>query len=47
MLDLVRFEYDLLATFLVEKRGYDPTIRHKDFDTDSHLICKVGHILGD
>jgi hypothetical protein len=39
---LWRFEYDLLATFLVEKRGYDPTIKHKDFDSDSHLICKVG-----
>jgi hypothetical protein len=38
---LSRFEYDLLATFLVEKRGYDPSIKHKDFDSDSHLICKV------
>ena len=39
---MIRFEYDLLATFLVEKRGYDPSIKQKTFDSDSDFVCKVG-----
>ena len=38
---MIRFEYDLLAAFLVEKRGYDPSIKQKTFDTDSDFVCKV------
>lgn len=40
---MVRLEYDLLATFLVEKRGYDPAIKYKTFDTDKGVdfVCKV------
>ena len=38
---MIRFEYDLLATFLVDKRGYDPSIKQKTFDSDSDFVCKV------
>ena len=41
---MIRFEYDLLATFLVEKRGYDPSIKQKTFDSDSDFVCKVLYI---
>ena len=36
-----RLEYELLADFLVEKRGYDPSLQQKAFDTDSDFVCKV------
>ena len=36
-----RFEYDLLATFLVEKRGYDQSLKIRDFELDQDFICKV------
>ena len=36
-----RLEYELLADFLVEKRGYDPSLKQKAFDTDSDFVCKV------
>lgn len=35
-----RFEYELLASFLVEKRGYDPSIRQRSFDSDADFVCK-------
>ena len=41
---MIRFEYELLATFLVEKRGYDPSIKQKTFDSDSDFVCKVGEM---
>lgn len=37
---MVRLEFDLLAEFLVEKKGYDPAIRAKDFDQDLDFVCK-------
>ena len=36
-----RLEYGLLADFLVDKRGYDPSLQQKSFDTDSDFVCKV------
>ena len=36
-----RLEYELLADFLVEKRGYDPSLKQKAYDTDSDFVCKV------
>lgn len=36
-----RLEYELLADFLVEKRGYDPSLQQKAYDTDSDFVCKV------
>ena len=36
-----RLEYELLADFLVEKRGYDPRLKQKAYDTDSDFVCKV------
>ena len=38
---MIRFEYDLLAAFLVEKRGYDPSIKQKTFDSEAEFVCKV------
>ncbi len=37
---LIRLEYDLLAEFLVAKKGYDPAIRQRNFDLDLDLVCK-------
>ena len=37
---MIRLEYDLLAEFLVAKKGYDPAIRAKPFDADRHFVCK-------
>lgn len=37
---MIRFEYELLAAFLVEKRGYDPSIKQKTFDSESDFVCK-------
>jgi len=37
---MVRLEYDLLATFLVDKHGYDPAVKHKTFDQDCDFVCK-------
>jgi len=37
---MIRFEYELLATFLVDKRGYDPAIKMRDFDLDQEFLCK-------
>nr|XP_040575315.1 LOW QUALITY PROTEIN: 5'-nucleotidase domain-containing protein 1-like [Lepeophtheirus salmonis] len=37
---MVRLEYDLLAEFLVTKKGYDPAIRRQTFDHDRDFICK-------
>ena len=39
--NLFRFEYELLANFLVEKRGYDPSLKLRDFELDQDFICKV------
>ena len=30
-----------MATFLVDKRGYDPAIKMRDFDLDQEFLCKV------
>ena len=37
---MVRLEYDLLADFLINRRGYDPAIRDKTFDDGRDLVCK-------
>ncbi len=37
---MVRLEYDLLADFLVNKKGYDPAIRERSFERDRDLVCK-------
>lgn len=37
---MIRLEYDLLAEFLVSKKGYDATIRAKIFDDDREFVCK-------
>jgi len=37
---MIRLEYQLLADFLVEKRGYDSSIRHRDFQEDRDFVCK-------
>ena len=37
---MIRLEYDLLAEFLVAKKGYNAAIRAKPFDADRHLVCK-------
>ena len=37
---MIRLEYDLLAEFLVAKKGYDPAIRAKPFDADRQFVCK-------
>lgn len=37
---MIRLEYDLLAEFLVAKKGYDPAIRAKPFDADRRFVCK-------
>ena len=34
-------EYELLANYLVDKRGYDPSIKQKTFDADADFVCKV------
>ena len=36
-----RFEYDLLAKFLIEKRGYDEAIKVQSFDNEVDFVCKV------
>ena len=41
LINLFRFEYELLANFLVEKRGYDPSLKLRDFELDQDFICKV------
>ena len=37
-----RFEYDLLAKFLIEQRGYDGSIKVQSFDSEVDFVCKVG-----
>ena len=37
---MIRLEYDLLAEFLVTKKGYDPAIRARTFDQDQDFVCK-------
>ena len=37
---MIRLEYDLLANFLVTKKGYDPAIRERSFDEDRDFVCK-------
>ena len=37
----LRFEYDLLAKFLIEKRGYDEAIKVQSFDKEVDFVCKV------
>ena len=39
-----RFEYDLLAKFLIEKRGYDEAIKVQSFDNEVDFVCKVNTI---
>ena len=39
-----RFEYDLLAKFLIEKRGYDEAIKVQSFDSEVDFVCKVNSI---
>ena len=41
MIDIIRFEYELLANFLIEKRGYDETIKSQSFDCDADFVCKL------
>ena len=36
-----RFEYDLLANFLIKQRGYDEAIRSQSFDLEVDFVCKV------
>ena len=36
-----RLEYELLANFLIDKRGYDPSLKQKSFDADVDFVCKV------
>jgi hypothetical protein len=37
---LVSLEYDLLAEFLVMKKGYDPSIRTRSIYDDADFLCK-------
>ena len=37
---MVRLEYDLLAEFLVMKKGYDPSIRTRSITDDADFVCK-------
>jgi len=37
---MVRLEYDLLAEFLVSKKGYDPSIRTRSITDDADFVCK-------
>jgi len=37
---MIRFEYDLLAKFLTEKRGYDEAIKVQSFDSEVDFVCK-------
>ena len=39
---MVRLEYELLSNFMVDKKGYDPAVRQKTFDSDCDFVCKVG-----
>ena len=41
---MIRLEYQLLADFLVEKRGYDSSIRQRDWQDDRDFVCKVNNI---
>ena len=41
---IFRFEYDLLAKFLIEKRGYDEAIKVQSFDSEVDFVCKVNLI---
>ena len=43
---LFRFEYDLLAKFLIEKRGYDEAIKVQSFDSEVDFVCKVNTVFG-
>ena len=36
-----RLEYELLANFLVDKRGYDASLKQKTFDAEADFVCKV------
>ena len=38
---LFRLEYELLANFLVDKRGYDASLKQKSFDAEADFVCKV------
>jgi len=37
---MIRFEYDLLANFLIKQRGYDEAIRSQSFDLEVDFVCK-------
>ncbi len=37
---MIRLEYNLLANFLVNKKGYDPAIKERSFDQDREFVCK-------
>ena len=37
---MIRLEYDLLAEFLIQKKGYDPAIKTRTFDEDRDFVCK-------
>lgn len=37
---IVRLEYEVLADFLINKKGYDPAIKQRRFDDDLALLAK-------
>ena len=37
---LVKLEYDLLAEYLIMKKGYDPSIRCRSISDDPDFVCK-------
>lgn len=37
---LVKLEYDLLAEYLITKKGYDPSIRCRSISDDPDFVCK-------
>ena len=38
--NVAKLVYELLANYLIEKKGYDRAIRTKSFSDDIHLLCK-------
>ncbi len=37
---MIQLEYDLLADFLITKKGYDPAIKQRSFECDRDFVCK-------
>ena len=38
--NLARLVYDLLAEYLIKNKGYDRTIKNRQFDDDLHMMAK-------